>query len=456
MSPIIKENSFDKTETVLNWLEQKRNACQFSVQMIPFDQLDQWRFKNDTGNLVHQSGKYFSIEGIRVSTNFGCIENWDQPIIYQPEIGILGIIAGKIDGIYHFLMQCKAEPGNPNIIQLAPTVQATVSNYTTVHNGRVPFYLDYFLKETGREVWVDQLQPGQAARFFQKRNRNMIVEVNRHIKIHDGFCWLTLPLIKELLAVDNTINDEARSVIACLPLKKMSSDISDHKTVGCFSRDLMVSMHSDGNTQMSWEKVLDWIDETKRSYQLNTERIPLKRLSHWQRNAHEIIHQSKHFFSIISVSVDGDSREISRWTQPLIADNHMGIAGFVVKKIKNVIHFLIQAKVEPGNINIIELAPTVLCSSCETRADRSEKPSFLELFSDARQDRVRYSTIQSEEGGRFFRVQNKYMIVEADERELTEIPANYAWMTLEQMVQLVGHGYFNIYARSIIAYTVLS
>jgi len=453
--PIKKENSFKKAVTVLNWLEQKRKACQFLVQTIPFDQLDQWRFKKESGNMVHQSGRYFSIEGIRVSTNFGCVKSWDQPIIYQPEIGILGIIAWKIDGIYHFLMQCKAEPGNPNIIQLAPTVQATVSNYTKVHNGRIPVYLDYFLKETGSNVWIDQLQPGQAARFFQKQNRNMIVEVNGHIKIHDGFCWLSLTQIKELLTVDNTINDEARSVIACLPLKKLYSDLSQKKSGDGFSRDLFGSMHIYGNTQMSWEQVMDWIDEMKKSYRLNTERISIKKLSGWKRNASEIIHQSNDYFSIISVSVHGDSREVSCWTQPLIADSHLGIAGFVVKKIKNVLHFLIQAKVEPGNINIIELAPTVLCAAYESRINRSEKPPFFELFSDVNKDRVKYSAIQSEEGGRFFRVQNKYMIIEVDETELAEIPANYVWMTLGQMMKLVERSHFNIYARSLLAFSIL-
>jgi len=186
-----EENRFKDTESVLLWLQSKRKTSSLSVKTIPFEMLDQWRFDEITYNLLHESGKYFNIGGIRVSTNFGSVKSWDQPIIYQAEVGLLGILTRKFEGVQHFLMQAKAEPGNPNIVQLAPTVQATASNYTQVHKGRAPLYLEYFFNHTNSKILVDLLQTGQGARFFKKKNRNMIVEINEDIKSHEYFCWLT-------------------------------------------------------------------------------------------------------------------------------------------------------------------------------------------------------------------------------------------------------------------------
>ena len=100
---------------------------------------------DDDGCLRHDTGRFFSVQGIHVETDFGHVSGWDQPIIVQPEIGYLGILAKEFDGVLYFLMQAKIEPGNVNCVQISPTLQATKSNYTRVHNGKKPAYLDYFV-----------------------------------------------------------------------------------------------------------------------------------------------------------------------------------------------------------------------------------------------------------------------------------------------------------------------
>ncbi len=130
-----------------------------------------WFFEPETDNLVHQSGRFFRIEGIAVRTNFGPTPRWMQPIINRPEIGILGFLTQRIGGVLHFLTQAKMEPGNVNLVQLSPTVQATHSNYTRVHEGLRPSFLDYFLERGAARVHVDRLQSEQGTRFLRKRNR---------------------------------------------------------------------------------------------------------------------------------------------------------------------------------------------------------------------------------------------------------------------------------------------
>jgi oxidase EvaA len=67
------------------------------------------------------------------------------------------------------------------------------------------------------------------------------------------------------------------------------------------------------------------------------------------------------------------------------------------------------------------------------------------------QFKIHYDILQSEEGGRFYHFQNRNMIVEIDENEKLDIPENYIWMTLNQMMELMPLGMFNIEARSLIS-----
>ena len=169
----------------------------------------------------HKSGKFFSIEGIHVKTKTGTVKEWKQPIINQPEVGILGILCQKHEGILYFLLQAKIEPGNINKIQMSPTVQATKSNYSQIHGGKLPQYLDFFLNFKNKKIIVDQLQSEQGARFYKKRNRNIIIEIpdDVNIELLNNFCWLTLGQIKRFLIHNNIINMDTRTVLSCTQLK---------------------------------------------------------------------------------------------------------------------------------------------------------------------------------------------------------------------------------------------
>src|SRR4051794_8763718 len=160
------DGAFMSTSDILEWLAERRDHGKFIVERIPFDDLDGWSFDWRTGNLAHQSGRFFSAEGLEVRGHPGPVPNWTQPIIIQPEIGILGILTKEFDGVLHCLMQAKMEPGNSNVIQLSPTVQATRSNYTRVHAGNETPYLEYFRAPRKGRVLVDSLQSEQGGWFM--------------------------------------------------------------------------------------------------------------------------------------------------------------------------------------------------------------------------------------------------------------------------------------------------
>jgi len=203
------------------WFTDYTAADQSTVTEIPFAGLTGWRFEGATGNLVHESGRFFSIRGLRVRSDQGPICSWSQPIIVQPEVGVLGILVKKFNGVLHCLMQAKMEPGNHagshNGIQLSPTVQATRSNYTGVHGGKPVPYIEYFRTPLAHHVLADVLHSEQGSWFHRKRNRNMIVEVAEDITPLPGFHWLSIGQLHELLRTDDLVNMDARTVLSCLP-----------------------------------------------------------------------------------------------------------------------------------------------------------------------------------------------------------------------------------------------
>src|SRR4051812_11452040 len=98
-SALASEGAFSSTLENRSWLSERDQPNPFRVERLPFAALTQWSFEPESGDLVHRSGRFFRVHGVRVRTTLGPLAEWDQPIIDQPEIGILGIVAKEFDGI---------------------------------------------------------------------------------------------------------------------------------------------------------------------------------------------------------------------------------------------------------------------------------------------------------------------------------------------------------------------
>lgn len=443
----------DRGETAFfEWLDKRNRANEFRVQQMPLDNLNKWYFERDSGNLRHESGKFFSIEGVRVKTNFGTLGGWDQVIINQPEVGILGIITKVQNGQRYFLMQAKMEPGNINILQISPTLQATRSNYRLEHKGKSPLYLEYFIDRSRSRLIVDQLQTEQGGRFLRKRNRNMIVEVAEDIPVYDDFIWLTLGQIKNLMHFDNIINMDARSVISTIPYHK-AGDLDEYvgTAAGQSRLDLLMtaSLQDSPEDIFSVADQMSWIIDQKLEYMLNVQSIPLNDVSEWIVENGSIHHKSRPFFQVIGVDVIAGNREVGSWQQPMVADFEHGLIGFLVREYDEKYYFLVQAKVEPGNIDTIDLAPTVSCSNYKAYSTGVAAPAFYNNFICAAPSDVLYDHIHSEEGGRFYHLQNRYMIIRDNTIDMNSVPPNFRFMTLGQMLHIAEQGFFNIESRGL-------
>ncbi|MFF3916347.1 NDP-hexose 2,3-dehydratase family protein [Streptomyces sp. NPDC001852] len=419
------------TEDFADWLAARGRAHRFEVDRIPFAELEGWSFDEATGNLRHHSGRFFSVEGLRVTVGDGPVRHWQQPIIKQPEVGILGILVKEFDGVLHLLMQAKMEPGNPNLLQLSPTVQATRSNYTKVHKGSDVKYIEYFTDPASGHVLADVLQSEHGSWFFRKSNRNMVVEAVGEVPEHEDFCWLTLGQVNELLHRDNVVNMDSRTVLSCMPLadpqpRALSSDT----------------------------EVLSWFTTERSRHDVSAERVPLASVQGWRHGERSIDHEDGRYFRTVAVRVRAGSREVGSWTQPLFEPVGRGVAAFLTRTVDGVRHVLVHARVEGGFLDTVELGPTVQTTEgSHAHLPPEDRPPFLDAVLHAGPERIHYEAVHSEEGGRFLNAESRYLIVEADERTAaSEPPEGFRWVTPGQLTSLVRHGrYVNVQARTLLA-----
>lgn len=444
-------------QQVIDWLAEQNKKVIVNIERIPFDKLNLWESKN--GNLRHQSGHFFSIDGIHINTNWGNIIEWEQPIINQAEIGYLGFITKEFNGVLHFLLQAKIEPGNVNYVQLSPTLQATRSNYSQVHNGKKPLYLEYFQNAKPNQILLDQLQSEQGGRFLRKRNRNIIIKIAEEVPMFDNFIWLTLGQLKKLMQHNNLVNMDTRTVISGIPFGDFETEVIDffnflgrENDDNTSQKAFLKSALSKNGGLHTIENIITFLTQLKSVYDLAINQIPLNKMQDWIFSQYEIYHKEEKYFKVIAVDVEIGNREVVKWSQPMIEPAQEGLCAFVCKEIGGILHFAVQAKLECGNHDIIEFAPTVQCLTGNYRQTKEGALPFLHYVLNAKPEQIVFDTLQSEEGGRFYREQNRNMIVIAGDEVSSELPEKYIWMTLNQLYTFLKfNNYLNIQARSLIA-----
>ncbi|KZF00654.1 MAG: NDP-hexose 2,3-dehydratase family protein [Rhodococcus sp. (in: high G+C Gram-positive bacteria)] len=418
-----------------DWFSERNIKNDYHIDIASLSALDGWKVDSDGSAIRHRTGKFFSIEGLSVETQEMESHSWSQPIINQPEIGILGIVVTKVGDSYHFLMQAKMEPGNINLIQLSPTVQATRSNYTRVHRGSAVPFLEHFVAARPGSVVFDSLQSEQGSWFLGKRNRNMIVEVPDRLPAGEDFIWLSFEQIAALLRVPNLVNMDSRTVLSGLPFLAMDGNSTDSSPV-----------HSLGD-------LLSWFTDAKSRHRLDRRTVPLHRLPGWEFDGDKILRPDGRHFTVIGVDVAATNREVAHWSQPMLRPIGRGVIAFVGRLFHDEFHILVHARTEAGTADVVEMGPTVACIPASyENLTRAERPPFLDLVEQSDTADVLVDVVHSEEGGRFYHAESRYLVVDVGESIGHQVPENYCWMTVEQLTGFVRYSnHVNVAARCLLS-----
>ncbi len=283
----------------------------------------------------------------------------------------------------------------------------------------------------------------------------MIIMVDEDVPVYDDFVWLTLGQIKKLMTNNNLVNMDTRTVISGIPFDTAATVslpllLKERLLHNSFENEMLLSAIDKNYALHSFDEILNWLTALKCQYDLELKPVSLFEIDEWVVYDDFIGHIKNRYFKVIATEVEISNREVMKWSQPLVEPLQQGITAFVTKKINGIFHFLVQAKLECGNFDVLEMAPTVQCITGSY--DHSSDVPFLNFVLNSREEQIRYDTLQSEEGGRFYREQNRNMIIEAEETFSEDVPENYIWVTLNQLnTFLKFNNYLNIQARSLLS-----
>lgn len=179
-------------------------------------------------------------------------------------------------------------------------------------------------------------------------------------------------------------------------------------------------------------EVLEWIAEKNKNTFVDIKRTTLTKDGFWYYDEKVgcIQNRNKSFFNICGLQSSGG------WEQPIIVQDEIGFLGIILKSIKGVLHCLMQAKIEPGNANKIQISPTIQATRSNfMQLHGGKQPMYLEYFLNAKPEQLIVDQIQSEQSSCFFKKRNRNIIIMVNEP--IEVLPSHRWMTIGQIKHMM-------------------
>lgn len=393
------------------------------VTRINWSCCHQW--KKDETSLHHQTRRYFSVVFVRDKLR-------ERVMIDQPEIGVLGFLIAENGPARKWLVQYKSEPGNVGHVQIAPTVQATKSNYERVHGGNPTPFLEFFTEPGGARK--DVLGSEQGDRFLNKFNRNCKRLVDQDwvlSEVSEQFDWLTSEEIKSNLKRDYTVNTDARSVIASGSWHLLSDNPQRMFLDGGLPMDIATAIHRSYSARTSQHKAhaLRLLAQIYRDFPLPYRRVPLAHLRDHVL-LEEGIYDSEGRQVLGYFDCHMPDREVIRWQQPLMERDVVGLHVLLFRLTDGVALFNVAAYPETGIHRRVEFGPSL--QSGDTPFKLSSE-SLLETLNEAE---IILDIEQSDEGGRFNCNISRYVIARWHRDPDVLNTDNGCWLTAAELEQL--------------------
>ena len=421
-----KNETFSTQQEILDWIDNLNKETTLEINRVPFSSSSYWGYSPEKSKISNRNNAFFEIVGVEYNKNS---KKFNQPILIQNEIGFLGLLAKKIKGNYYFLIQAKIEPGNPNKIQLSPTLQATKSNFEKKHGGKSPKFLNYFDSPVSDNlILYDQLHSEHSSFFFKKRNRIKIVLTTDYIKLDSTYRWLNFSQLLQMLNYNNILNMSLRSIL------------------GCFHYLNYSTFKSYPSNNLNY--LFNLLNSYKMHHLASVNTIALNCLSDWELNSNFVegkFDDSNFRISYFEIKIP--NREVSNWEQPLIEGIQKREIILISRLFENEMQYLVKLTEEIGSFDIAEFGPTINQAVLSLPSNNSELT--VTSFYNLNDFKTLFSVELAEEGGRFFNFINQYSIIEfSDSRDLNELEG-FKWINKKDLSFLVSlEGKANIFLRT--------
>jgi len=418
---------------ILSWLNDYKSSIRFDISITNLRDLVEWNCEN---NIVsRKDNNFFSIKSIRTAK--GRNELNPSIIIDQPEIGVLGfLIKGYGDDI-QILLQAKSEPGNINLTQIGPTVQATVSNYERKHNGSETHFINLFINDQiPKDLSI--LQSEQGNRFYNKYNRNIILRVSeeKEYENFNNYKWFSLNQIIQHIDRDFLFNTDFKSVIShmfemiLLKSTMSSSDMGLH----------LLNSYYKNRSSDNFNSIIGKIAVRRKNASFNSELCGLDFFNGWDKDTGLITSNEALIFNYDFFEISISDRENPCWGQPLLTKNSIEHIILFASIVHDQIFFVFNEISEIGYKNYLQLGPTI---------QLDESPNYVPNIINGK---LLISFNQSEEGGRFYQNITKYSIYLIDSLEYYEVNNEYYVLNVFEICKLLSiPGIFTNESRSLIA-----
>jgi len=187
---------------------------------------------------------------------------------------------------------------------------------------------------------------------------------------------------------------------------------------------------------MNTNELIDWLKSQKKNNKIRIRKKKIDLLKDWILKDNIIFHKSKNFFSIKAFLFQQKNK---KRFQPLIHQKEHGILGIIKQNKKGKDYYLLQSKIEPGNINGIQISPTVQATKSNyLRKHGGKKTLFLNYFLKQQKKIKIVSKIKlSEQGSRFLNKKNWNILLETDKINIP-LKKNYCWLTKENIRYLIN------------------
>lgn len=197
----------------------------------------------------------------------------------------------------------------------------------------------------------------------------------------------------------------------------------------------------------NYSQLKNWIQSIENNSDFYIKDIPFSQTTGWGLNGGKIQHKSGRFFNVVGLRFQDELGETR--CQPFIEQREIGTLGYILK-VKDKPELLLHAKIEPGNVGVVQIAPS--CQATESNSAQvhgGQVPPLSDYFlgSDLK---IITNTIQSEQGTRFLGKFNKNVLVEVD--NFFQVDSQiHRWFPVDEALNLLSQDYlFNTDSRSVL------
>ena len=208
-------------------------------------------------------------------------------LIVQKETAVVGLLTASINGVRHFLLNARSEPGLHGLCQFSTTIQSTPSNYLRKHGGSATPHIELFVDPgSSATVLHESLQYDWGQYYAAKRKRFVILETSDVIPVSEPLVWVAEPTLCDLLRMDFSATTDLRCALAILRAERgqpREAVVVDYEPVSA------------------------------------ARQVRLSELSNWVIDDYGIRERTPHQrVSVEYVRASSPSREVREWGQPLV------------------------------------------------------------------------------------------------------------------------------------------